>query len=220
MICLLIGYAFGLIQTGYLMGKIYKIDIREQGSGNAGTTNALRVLGWKIGLVTFLIDMLKCIGAVLLVRFIFQENALVQLLAIYTGLGVTLGHNFPFYMKFKGGKGIAVMGALIIITSVFTNPMLTLIPLVVFVSTVVLTRYVSLGSLQIAVLFLGLIIFYGQMGDIGLGEWNLIELYAVVFVLVLLAWYKHWENIKRLLSGTENRFGEKKNKMKPIRVGD
>ena len=114
-LCLIIGYGFGLIQAGYLIGRIYNIDIRQKGSGNSGTTNAMRVLGVKAGLATFFIDALKCVVAILLVRLIWGGEEVFMLLAVYTGLGVTLGHNFPFYMNYKGGKGIAAMSGLVII---------------------------------------------------------------------------------------------------------
>ena len=110
-ICLVIGYACGLLQSGYLVGKMHHIDIRKAGSGNSGSTNALRVMGLKAGLMTFAGDVLKCFAAVLIVRAIYHGSNILPLLMMYAGAGVTLGHNFPFYMNFKGGKGIAVMAA-------------------------------------------------------------------------------------------------------------
>ena len=102
-ICLLIGYVFGLFQTAYFYGKTKGIDIRKYGSGNAGTTNALRVLGTKAGLIVFAGDCLKCIIAVCITRALFStghpEN--IYLLCLYTGAGAIIGHNFPFYM---GGR--------------------------------------------------------------------------------------------------------------------
>ena len=108
-ICLVIGYACGLLQSGYLVGKMHHIDIRKAGSGNSGSTNALRVMGLKAGLMTFAGDVLKCFAALLIVRAIYHGSNILPLLMMYAGAGVTLGHNFPFYMNFKGGKGIAVM---------------------------------------------------------------------------------------------------------------
>ena len=105
-ICLIIGYAFGLFQTGYFVGKLNHVDIRKTGSGNSGSTNALRVLGVKAGLMTFAGDVLKCVLPILLVRQIFSGSDCLPLLAMYTGAGATLGHNYPFYLKFKGGKGL------------------------------------------------------------------------------------------------------------------
>lgn len=105
-ICLLIGYVFGLFQTAYFYGKAKGIDIRKYGSGNAGTTNALRVLGTKAGLIVLAGDCLKCIIAVCITRALFStghpEN--IYLLCLYTGAGAVIGHNFPFYMGFKEEK--------------------------------------------------------------------------------------------------------------------
>ena len=107
-----IGYIFGLFQTGYLYGKSKGIDIRTQGSGNAGTTNSLRVLGAKAGAITFIGDLLKAILAVLVVHFIFKDidPEYTKLYELYAGFGAVLGHNFPFFLKFKGGKGVATTG--------------------------------------------------------------------------------------------------------------
>jgi glycerol-3-phosphate acyltransferase PlsY len=104
-----IGYAFGMIQTAYFYGKMKGIDIRKHGSGNAGTTNTLRVLGPKAGFTVLFGDMLKCAIAVWLVGWIFGSMypEHMYLLKIYTAFGAILGHDFPFYMNFKGGKGIA-----------------------------------------------------------------------------------------------------------------
>ena len=210
-VCLIIGYGFGLIQAGFLVGRIYNIDIRKEGSGNSGTTNAMRVLGVKAGLITFFIDAVKCVAAILLVRALWGGNESFMLLAIYTGFGVTLGHNFPFYMEFKGGKGIAAMSGLVITIGVLTNPWFIIVPAFAFFSCAILTRFVSLGSLQVSVLFLFMTLFYGQMGGFELlPDGHRIELYVVVLLLAVLAWARHWENIKRLLKGEENRFGIKK----------
>ena len=121
-ICLAVGYVCGLLQTGYLVGEMSHVDIRKKGSGNAGTTNALRVLGWKAGILTFAGDVLKCIVAFLIVFFMYRGSDCRPLLAMYAGAGVTLGHNFPFYMNFKGGKGIAVMAGLVVVNSFWHLP--------------------------------------------------------------------------------------------------
>ncbi len=152
-ICLAIGYVFGLFQTGYIYGKLHQVDIRTMGSGNAGTTNALRTMGWKAGVITFLGDAFKCIFAVATVRLIFGEShaQMIPVLIMYAGMGAVLGHNYPFYLKFKGGKGIAATAGLIAST---TNLPLTLICLAAFIGIVGITRYVSVGSLVIVTLYL------------------------------------------------------------------
>lgn len=208
-----IGYAFGLIQTGYLYGKLHHVDIRKQGSGNAGTTNALRTLGWKAGAVTLLGDAFKCVFAVLAVQFIYRgsHQDILPLLSMYAGMGAVLGHNYPFYMKFKGGKGIAATAGLLLST---TTPVMVLICLAAFVGLVAATRYVSLGSLVVVVIYLLEIIYRGQTGAYGMEANFLYEMYGIAAFLMISAFYRHRENIKRLLSGTENKIsvGKSKNK--------
>ena len=201
LICVAIGYLFGLFQTGYIYGMINHVDIRKHGSGNAGTTNALRTLGWKAGAITFIGDCLKCVLAVVLVRFIFADSSHVELLAIYAGLGAVLGHNFPFYLNFKGGKGIASTAGLILAV----NPVMFLIVAIVFITIVWFTQYVSLGSIVIMVLFVIQVVIYGQMGGFGLTGGELYEFYATAIVLAALAIWRHRANIKRLATGTENK---------------
>lgn len=213
LICLAIGYVCGLFQTGYLVGRMSHVDIRKKGSGNAGTTNALRVLGWKAGLMTFAGDVIKCVAAFLIVRFMYQGNDSLPLLALYAGAGVTLGHNFPFYMNFKGGKGIAVMAGLVVVNSFWHLPeSLLLIPvtLAFFLVPVIVTRYISVGSLATYTAFLVEMIIIGQMGWFEMEAARCYEFYVVLFLLTALAWYRHRANIKRLLAGTENKFGSKK----------
>ena len=213
LICLAVGYVCGLLQTGYLVGKMSHVDIRKQGSGNAGTTNALRVLGWKAGLLTFLGDVLKCVAAFLIVYFMYRGNEDAPLLCMYAGAGVTLGHNFPFYMNFKGGKGIAVMAALVVSNSFWHLPAsLLLVPvtLLFFLVPVIVTRYISVGSLAAYTVFLIEMILTGQAGWFGMSQARCTELYIVLFLMTALAWYRHRANLKRLAAGTENKFGVKK----------
>ena len=201
LLCVVIGYLFGLIQTGYIYGKIKKIDIRKHGSGNAGTTNALRTLGWKAGVITFIGDCLKCVLAVTVVQFLFIQDPHQNLYAMYAGLGAVLGHNFPFYLKFKGGKGIASTAGLIL----SVNPIMFLIVAVVFISIVLITQYVSLASIIIMILFVIMVVVKGQSGMLLLPNSDLYEYYAIAIVLALLAIWRHRANIKRLLNGTENK---------------
>jgi glycerol-3-phosphate acyltransferase PlsY len=197
LICLVLGYCFGCISTAYIVGKVNKIDIRKYGSGNAGTTNALRTLGWKAGLVTFLGDAIKAIIPVLLVRLIiFPDYEAVSLLMLYAGLGAVLGHNFPIWLNFKGGKGIAATGGVILAY----DWRLAIAALVIFLVIVIVTRYVSLGSLVISTLLpIWIIIFYP-------GNLHMI---IVGIIFTLSAFIKHRSNIKRLMSGTENKIGQK-----------
>ena len=209
LICIAIGYVFGLFQTGYIYGKIKHIDIREHGSGNAGATNTLRTLGWKAALITFLGDCLKCVLAILLVKLLFRNGQVpVSLLGMYAGLGAVLGHNYPFYLNFKGGKGIASTGGIILAM----NPIMVIISLALFGTIVGVTKYVSLGSIVLMVSFVIQVIVYGQMGGFGIAGAPLYELYGIAIFLMLLAIIRHRQNIVRLINGTENKIGQKEKK--------
>lgn len=202
-ICLLIGYVCGLFQTSYIYGKIHGIDIRDHGSGNAGTTNALRTLGAKAGALTFLGDCFKCVLAVVIVRLIFggSHPDTVKLLGLYASAGAILGHNFPFYLKFKGGKGIACTAGLLL----SFDWRLTLAALVVFLIAFFATHYVSLGSLLVYVVFLLGLAVMGQTGQFAMDASHIREMYLVAALLAVLAFYKHRANIVRLLHGNENK---------------
>ncbi len=203
-LCLVIGYVFGLFQTAYFYGKSKGIDIREHGSGNSGTTNALRVLGTKAGLIVFAGDCLKCILAVVLIRVLFGEHYgdSIYLLCIYTAAGAILGHNFPFYMGFKGGKGIAATAGLIL----SFHPTFIPMGVILFFGTFFLTHYVSLGSLLVYTGFMIQLIISGQCGLFGsMSQAELIEMYIVAFFLAVMAFWKHRENIVRLLHGEERK---------------
>lgn len=214
-ICIVIGYIFGLFQTGYIYGKLNHVDIRDYGSGNAGTTNAMRVLGKKAGIITYLGDCFKAVAASLVICAIFRNESSVFLftLKLYGGLGVVLGHNFPFYMGFKGGKGIAASSGVILGLWDFK---LTVIALITFAIVTIVSKYVSLGSLMMmAGFFVEFVVFnelnmLGLHGNMHFGGKNRIEMYLVVFVIVALAFVKHRTNIERLINGNERKIGQKK----------
>lgn len=196
-ICLVSGYAFGCFSTGFLISKLYHVDIRKYGSGNVGTTNALRTLGWKAGALTFFGDFLKAVIPIIVFRnLLFQELDYAQLLALYTGFGVVLGHNYPFWLHFKGGKGIAVTSGVMVAIDPLIIPFL----IVLFVVSVAITKYVSVGSLLIAILF---------PVWIGIRYPNQIHMLIIAILYALSAFFTHRANIKRLLSGTENKIGQK-----------
>ena len=208
LICLGIGYVFGLFQTGYIYGRMHGMDIRKHGSGNAGSTNALRTMGVKAGAITLLGDCFKCVIAVLVVRGIFASRCpeILPLVSLYAGFGAVLGHNYPFYLGFKGGKGIAATAGMILATDL----RMAAVCLVVFVVIVAVTRYVSLGSLVVTVLFLAGLVICGQMGEFGMAQNYLFEMYGVGLLFTLSAFFQHRANIKRLREGTENKIGLKK----------
>ena len=214
--CLVCGYLFGIIQTAYIYGRLHGIDIRQHGSGNSGTTNALRVLGKKAGLIVFLGDLLKGVVACSLTHIILDMVNLPgvsdnkYLFVLYMGFGVVLGHNFPFYMQFKGGKGIAATSGMII---GLWDWRLIVILLAVFIISVAVTKYVSVGSILIMSGFFILYTIFAIMGDYNFAERaKLIESIVVAGVIAGLAIFRHRANIKRLIAGTENKlsFGSDK----------
>lgn len=210
-VCLAIGYVFGLFQTAYIYGRIKGIDIREHGSGNAGTTNTLRVLGNKAGAIVLVCDILKTGLAIMLVRALFKEKYgdMLQLLAAYAGLGAILGHNFPFYLGFKGGKGVACTAGLII----FFHPYMVVPQIITFFGTFFATHYVSLGSLLVQIVLIAEMVIFGQMGLFGMEQVYLNELYGVTCVIAALAFWGHRKNIKRLIEHNERKtYLSKKNK--------
>lgn len=202
-ICLAVGYVCGLFQTGYIYGKKNGIDIREHGSGNAGTTNALRTLGKKAGVLTLLGDCLKCVLAILLVKLLFADHRGVDLplLELYAGAGCVLGHNFPFYLKFKGGKGIAASIGLLLAF----DWRLFVIAAVLFFAAFLLTNYVSLGSLLGYLGFVAGLVLLGNRGGYACTQAVLHEMYGVAAALLVLAFWQHRQNLVRLIHGNENK---------------
>lgn len=208
-ICLIVGYGFGLLQTAFIIGRIKGIDIREHGSGNAGTTNTMRVLGRRYGLMVFAGDCIKCVVAVLICGFIFKDMypEAKYIIKLYAAFGAIIGHNFPFYLKFKGGKGIACTAGLMF----SFDPWFTLVGLILFFGLFFITHYVSLSSLTvypyilIMELILGFNGYFKGYGGMPVPQPLLIEMYIITFVLGLLATFMHRENITRLLSHTEKK---------------
>ena len=206
-IVIILGYVFGNFPTGLIVGKLNNIDIRQTGSGNIGSTNALRTLGFlRGGLPTLAGDILKVVIPCLLVKHLicpgFVGNEIGYLSTDYfvllCGFGVVLGHNFPVVLGFHGGKGIASTGGAFL---VFNFPM-TMIPLAVFILVCYITKYVSLGSM------IGLISIPVTIALFYPGQWALV-LVASFYTILGIA--RHKPNIERLMKGTENKLGKKKN---------
>lgn len=197
LICIVVGYCFGCISTGVILGKIYGVNLKQHGSGNIGTTNALRTLGPAAGAVTLLGDVAKTIIPIIVMRFLFGDSGISShLIALYTGLGAVMGHNFPFYMKFQGGKGMAATAGMIL---AFGDLRIIASCLVVFIISVAVTRYVSLGSLLVNFCFpIGIAVFYH-------GKPEFLHMLILGILFPLLSVYKHRENIKRLANGTERK---------------
>ena len=193
----IIGYLLGSINTSIIFSKFKKTDIREHGSGNAGLTNTLRTFGKGAAVVVLLGDVLKGVIAILLARLacnifmIDMSNEASQI----AGIAAILGHNFPIYYGFKGGKGV--------LTSVTVLMMidykLALCCLLIFIVIVAITRYVSLGSMLAAASFVVMVLV--------LKKYDLLAFGIIVASMLI---YRHRSNIKRLIQGNENKLGQKK----------
>lgn len=198
-ICLVAGYLLGTISTGYIVGKFMQVDIRSHGSGNAGTTNAFRVLGRKAGIITFIGDFLKAFIPLMLIKLvIWPELDYVKLLELVFGFGCVIGHNYPVWLHFKGGKGIAVTGGVF----VAFDPWILVPGTILFAGCVLITKYVSVGSLVIALLFPIWIAFF----NVGAPFYAAMVIVAACYTVS--AFYRHRANIRRLLNGTENKIGQ------------
>lgn len=211
LICLALGYLLGNFQSAYIVGRILGKDIRKEGSGNLGATNMMRTMGLVPGIVTFVLDLAKVFVAIILARLIcingFGLDIEPRALCLYTGLGVVLGHNFPFYLHFKGGKGVAATCAVIIC---LRDWRLIVIGAVFFFAAVLITKYVSLGSLLlVSSCFVGFIVFMCIDPEYVSGNWqpDCIVIFAILTVMVFV---QHRENIKRLAAGNEKKFSIKK----------
>lgn len=209
-IILIMAYLIGSINFSIILSKkMAGFDVREKGSGNAGTTNMLRTVGKKAALITLLCDILKGVVPVLLAVLIgniannFGAEIRVDYLAQIAGIATVIGHTFPIYFGFKGGKGVASSLGLILII----NWQIGLICLVFALLVMAITRMVSLGSITAAILFAVLVIF-----NIG-SEYYIVQngnyrIFGIVLAAIVI--FNHRSNIKRILSGTENKLSFKK----------
>ncbi|MDP8201696.1 MAG: glycerol-3-phosphate 1-O-acyltransferase PlsY [Candidatus Tenebribacter burtonii] len=200
-ITLIATYILGSIPTSYIMGKLIKgIDIRDFGSGNVGATNALRILGTKIGVFTLIIDIGKGFLAVNIARIIIPEPT--DLIIITTGLFAIIGHIFTIFLKFKGGKGVATSAGVFIALV----PVPITIALLVFIITVWLSKFVSLGSILAA-----LTLFISELVINIRNSFTQIEILVFTFIVALFIIIRHKANIQRLINGNENKISFKKN---------
>lgn len=186
----IIGYLLGSISTGILVSRVAGRDIRAEGSHNTGASNALRVLGVKGGLLTFIGDFAKAALAVLIGRWIGAEYG-----GMAGALGAILGHNWPLFFGFNGGKGVACSTAVLL----FLFPWQGAVAVTACLIVIAVTRYISLGSMTMLLVFFLLMLFSKPF-------WP----YAVwAFVLLALVVYRHRSNIVRLKNGTENKLGNR-----------
>lgn len=200
----LVAYLLGSIPSGYLVGKYCGVDLRKEGSGNIGATNTVRVIGKKWGAVVLAADFLKGVLAVaggfrIATAFGLQGQLVINA-GVVAGICAVLGHNYPVWLKFQGGKGIAVSAGVV----------LTLFPLWLFLSGLIAwlalffgTRYVSVASIGTAVvmpLVACALVVFGLCDPVRM---------VIVWIMGALAIWRHKSNIKRLLAGTEKRFDRK-----------
>jgi len=187
---ILLGYVLGSIPFGYLAGKLYKIDIRQYGSGNIGFTNAMRVIGVFPAAFVLFFDALKGFLSAWYGLHLGGENT-----AVLGALAAMAGHNWPFTLKFKGGRGVATGLGIIL----FITPKITLVAVIIWLGIVILTRYVSLGSIMAAIFVPIAMILVNK------------PLPFIVFAVIgaSLVVIRHTANIKRLMQGKENKIGNK-----------
>ena len=190
----LIAYLLGSISTGILVSRAgHGPDLRKVGSKSTGASNVQRTMGWKWGLITFAGDCLKAILACWLGRIITGN----QMGALFCGLMVVIGHNWPVFFQMKGGKGVASSCGVMF----FCYPVPALICFAVTIALIAITKYISLGSMTMLTLYAILVSFF--FSD---GKWWVI-VWAVI--LAVLCIYRHRANIKRLMNGEENKIGQK-----------
>ena len=189
-VCIL-SYLIGCFSSAYIIGKLFlKIDIRGHGSGNSGATNAIRVMGKKFGVLTFLLDFLKGVIAVGLGYLLLDDTG-----GLYAGVFVVIGHNWPFYLNFKGGKGVSTtIGVLAML-----NFPVALMSVIIGVSIGLISKFVSLGSIS----FFIIVPIITLLRD-GI---NNIEFLILAIILGVIGIYRHKSNLERLINGTENKIG-------------
>jgi len=204
LVCMVSGYLLGSINLSIIISsRYYKDDIRRHGSGNAGMTNVMRTYGKKMALITFAGDFLKAVVSSIIGRaFLGYHGAMIA------GFFCFLGHIFPCYYKFKGGKGVVTAAALILMT----NPLVCLILFVLFVIIVAITKYISAGSV-ICLLVYPVLLHNIYNGFMGLPV-------LIAFVMGLLCAFAHRENLKRIFKGEERRFTFKVKDKKPVNSTD
>ena len=207
----IVSYLIGSISFSVLFSKKFAgFDVREKGSGNAGSTNVLRTAGKKVAAITLICDVLKGIVAIIIAIIIGKiiKDSNKELLLQIAGIFVVLGHTFPVFFQFKGGKGVATSLGILLIT----NWKIGLICLIFALVIMAITRMVSLGSCLAAVLYPILTLFindsYTVLTDGKSGSTYFI--YSIILACIVL--YNHRSNIKRLLNGTENKLSFSKNK--------
>ena len=188
---LAVSYLLGCFNTAYFLGRLKKVNIHENGSGNPGASNAMATMGWGAGVLVGAVDIFKCALAVVLARIFFFDNAELWFLA---ALGAIIGHMFPFYLKFKGGKGLAcLVGALIAL-----DWRAFVVGGILIIAITLITDYIFIATCTLAVLYPLFAYFYS---DARMGSILISVLLAAITGALIFS--KHVINIKRLIAGTE-----------------
>ncbi|MCB2218893.1 MAG: glycerol-3-phosphate 1-O-acyltransferase PlsY [Bacteroidetes bacterium] len=202
-IAIVLAYLIGSIPTSVWIGRIfYKIDVRTQGSGNAGATNTIRVLGWKAGVPVLILDVFKGWLAVYMAHYFYQPEwtapDVIDLKIMLAGAAV-IGHVFPVYVGFKGGKGIATLLGV----GLALFPVASIIAILIFLAVLLLSGYVSLGSIIAAVTF--------PISELLiLGHTQYLSLIILALAVAIFVPFTHRKNIQRLLRGEESKFSIRK----------
>lgn len=192
-----VSYLLGCFSTGITISRLQGVDIRKHGSKNTGASNVLRVLGLKSGVLTFIGDIIKASIAVWLGYFLLGNAFGIERFGMMVGgLFAVIGHNWPVYYGFKGGKGVACSAAVIF----FVDVLCALPAIAVAIATIAITKYISLGSMLLMGVYMVL------MCIVHWGAWPLCLFTVILFVLCV---WRHRANVSRLLNGTENKIGHK-----------
>jgi glycerol-3-phosphate acyltransferase PlsY len=207
-------YLIGSIPTSIITSKLIKgIDIRNFGSGNAGGTNTIRLLGWKIGIAVILVDILKGMIATYFIARLGHDKLILanEMIGIWAGLMAIIGHIWTIFAGFKGGKGIAVAGGMLFIL----YPLAFTLCLIWFLLVAFTTRYVSVASISAAILLPIILLLMRNLMKMSI---SLTLIYFAVFIALLIV-FTHRANIRRLIQGKENRFAVNKSSRQNGRVG-
>lgn len=193
---IIVSYLIGAIPFGLVLSHGRGVNIREHGSKNIGATNVSRLLGKKLGLLTFFLDCAKGYLPIFLAGLFLNNNPIDYTVIALCGAAAVIGHMFPVYLGFKGGKGVATgLGVFL-----YLAPLAVVLSILVFIVTVASTGFVSLGSLLASAVILPCLYFFAEP------SW---KLFLAGFIVTMI-WIKHYENIGRLLAGTEKSFKKKK----------
>jgi len=190
-IVVVICYLLGCIQSAYIIGKLRKIDIREHGSKNAGASNAFTVMGWRTGVLVGLIDIFKCALPVFILTLIFRDNNLIHVVG---GVSVVLGHVFPVFMGFRGGKGTASLVGM----ALGLNPLLFVVAGLAILLGTFVSNYIAIGTVVMLLAILSWMIIF---------DFHVLAL-IIYSCIIVLSLYKHYVNFKRIYNRTETKISE------------